>query len=317
MSEQLFKDFFKFYKKANPMGMGATAAAALSAEEKEEAAAQVFKNFLKFYNKTNPTGMGATAAAALPAAAEEKEEAAQGDSFSGIVEKRASAPDPEPEPEHEPLPNAKYGVGIHHPHLKPTKYGNVGIASDQKLYPDLGFTWANKKKGDYTVRPFTEEEMKAAAGDNQDQFGTGYDDGPADPEAEPEAELKAKPKAKPEAKPKAKPEAKPEPTDRPTEVPDYFLGTGDMKLRVGVPDSPLGVDVSNAPKAEVISEDPEDYTGKAIEIFEDLHGGEFNPKSSGDVGKLEKMKSMLAYEGGIGDSQADINKFALQFYRNS
>ena len=108
-----------------------------------------------------------------------------------------------------------------------------------------------------------------------------------------------------------------EPTDRPTEVPDYFLGTGDMKLRVGVPDSPLGVDVSNAPRAEVISEDPEDYTDKAVEIFEDLHGGEFNPKSSEDVGKLEKMKSMLADVGGIGDDKASVNKFALQFYRNS
>ena len=136
--------------------------------------------------------------------------------------------------------------------------------------------------------------------------------------AEPKAKSKAKPKAKPEAKPEAKPKAEPEPTDRPTGVPDYFLATGDMRRTgVGVPDSPLGVDVSNAPKAEVISEDPEDYTGKAIEIFEDLHGSEFNPKSSDDVGKLEKMKSMIAYEGGIGDSQADINKFALQFYRNS
>ena len=75
--------------------------------------------------------------------------------------------------------------------------------------------------------------------------------------------------------------------------------------------------IKGAGKAEVISEDPADYTGKAIEIFEDLHGVEFNPKSGDDVGKLEKMKSMLADVGGIGDSQADINKFALQFYRNS
>lgn len=63
--------------------------------------------------------------------------------------------------------------------------------------------------------------------------------------------------------------------------------------------------------------DPEDYTDKAIEIFKDLHATEFDPKSRMDRGKLEKMKSMLADVGGIGDEEGAVNKFALQFYRNS
>jgi len=80
---------------------------------------------------------------------------------------------------------------------------------------------------------------------------------------------------------------------------------------------PAAVDVSGDRKAEVISEDPEDYTDKAIEIFKDLHATEFDPKSRMDRGKLEKMKSMLADVGGIGDEEGAVNKFALQFYRNS
>ena len=334
MSEQLFKDFFKFYKKANPMGMGATAAAALSAEEKEEAAAQVFKNFLKFYNKTNPTGMGATAAAALPAAAEEKEEAAQGDSFSGIVEKRASAPDPEPEPEHEPLPNAKYGVGIYHPHLKPTKYGNVGIASDQKLYPDLGFTWANKEEGDFTVRPYTMEEMKAVAGDNQDLFGTGYDDGPptADPEAkpaEPAAEISIEDSSNIDMDNSEAEMIRPtrELRQDHLESSKKAFGTKSRdKSRQAEEDREAHLESSKkafgTKSRDVMAESAEpasevDYTDKAIEIFKDLHATEFDPKSRMDRGKLEKMKSMLADVGGIGDEDGAANKFALQFYRNS
>jgi len=131
------------------------------------------------------------------------------------------------------------------------------------------------------ARPPTLEELEAVAGDNQDMFGTGPEDGPADPSAT---------------------------------VPDYFLGTGDMRRTgVGVPDSPKGVDVSEAAKAEVISQDPDDYEDKAIELFYNTHGTSFDPKSRKDLGKLEKMKSLLAERGGMGEMTD--NQFALQFYR--
>ena len=70
-----------------------------------------------------------------------------------------------------------------------------------------------------------------------------------------------------------------------------------------------------AGKAEVISEDPDDYGDKAIELFYNTHHTPFNPKSPLDQGKLKKMKSLLADMGGMG-GMTD-NQFALQFYRNS
>jgi len=64
------------------------------------------------------------------------------------------------------------------------------------------------------------------------------------------------------------------------------------------------------------AEEPEtDYTEEAISLFKNTHATEFDPNSSMDRGKLEKMKSMLAKQGGLGDMSA--NQFALQVYRNS
>lgn len=67
---------------------------------------------------------------------------------------------------------------------------------------------------------------------------------------------------------------------------------------------------------ELSAEEPEtDYTDEAISLFKNTHGTEFDPKSSMDRGKLEKMKGLLAKQGGLGDMSA--NQFALQVYRNS
>lgn len=64
------------------------------------------------------------------------------------------------------------------------------------------------------------------------------------------------------------------------------------------------------------AEEPEvDYTQQAVDLFKTVHATEYDPKSSMDKGKLEKMKSMLAKQGGLGDMTA--NQFALQVYRNS
>jgi hypothetical protein len=64
------------------------------------------------------------------------------------------------------------------------------------------------------------------------------------------------------------------------------------------------------------AEEPEaDYTQQAVDLFKTVHATDYDPKSSMDKGKLEKMKSMLAKQGGLGDMSA--NQFALQVYRNS
>ena len=77
----------------------------------------------------------------------------------------------------------------------------------------------------------------------------------------------------------------------------------------------LQVDESKAAKAEVVSEDSDDYTDQAIALFKNTHGTSFDPKSSMDKGKLEKMKAILAERGGLGEMSP--NQFALQVYRNS
>ena len=64
------------------------------------------------------------------------------------------------------------------------------------------------------------------------------------------------------------------------------------------------------------AEEPEaDYTQQAVDLFKTVHATDYDPKSSKDKGKLEKMKSMLTKQGGLGDMSA--NQFALQVYRNS
>ena len=63
------------------------------------------------------------------------------------------------------------------------------------------------------------------------------------------------------------------------------------------------------------AEEPEtDYTEEAIGLFKNTHATEFDPKSSMDKGKLEKMKKLLSKQGGLGDMTA--NQFALQVYRD-
>lgn len=64
------------------------------------------------------------------------------------------------------------------------------------------------------------------------------------------------------------------------------------------------------------AKEPEvDYTDEAVGLFKNTHGTEFDPNSKMDREKLEKMKGMLAKQGGLGEMSA--NQFALQVYRNS
>ena len=322
-------------------------------------AEQLFKEFLKFYNTMNPTGMGASkakeikvgyptqdgmyypdydenASQTLPAVYDPDAPAPVqdlydlGDSFSDIVEKRASAPEP-PDAfaarvrdgmdimrqksrtrEEAALADDAEAPTVEEMNSRNEEFGDsFDFMEGSEEYPAGRDKKADRKaerkaerrdrkahlksskkafgtksrdksrKGKEPARPPTLEELEAVAGDNQDMFGTGPEDGPADPSAT---------------------------------VPDYFLGTGDMRRTgVGVPDSPKGVDVSEAAKAEVVSQDPDDYEDKAIELFQNTHGTSFDPKSSKDLGKLEKMKSLLAEMGGMGEMTP--NQFALQMYR--
>ena len=67
---------------------------------------------------------------------------------------------------------------------------------------------------------------------------------------------------------------------------------------------------------EEATDEPEvDYTNEAVGLFKNTHGTEFDPNSKMDREKLEKMKGMLAKQGGLGEMSA--NQFALQVYRNS
>ena len=69
-----------------------------------------------------------------------------------------------------------------------------------------------------------------------------------------------------------------------------------------------------ARQASVPDEPEVDYTQQAVDLFKTVHATEFDPKSSMDKGKLEKMKKLLAKQGGLGDMTA--NQFALQVYRD-
>ena len=63
------------------------------------------------------------------------------------------------------------------------------------------------------------------------------------------------------------------------------------------------------------AEEPEvDYTDKAISLFKNTHGSDFDPNSVKDKGKLEDMKKLLAQNKG---KEMSPNQFALQFYRES
>jgi len=57
-----------------------------------------------------------------------------------------------------------------------------------------------------------------------------------------------------------------------------------------------------------------DYSEQALGLFKNTHGTGYDPKSSKDRKKLEKMESMLAAQGGLGDMSP--NQFALNLYRS-
>ncbi len=97
------------------------------------------------------------------------------------------------------------------------------------------------------------------------------------------------------------PAATPAPAEAPTSEELREAADPDMKMMFGTEATPAEPEV--------------DFTDQAVDLFKNTHGTEFDPKSKMDREKLEKMKSMLAKQGGLGDMSA--NQFALQVYRNS
>jgi len=76
--------------------------------------------------------------------------------------------------------------------------------------------------------------------------------------------------------------------------------------------SELGEEVA-AKIPDALPAEPEvDYSDKAIELFKNTHGTDFDSKSSMDKGKLEDMKVTLADNKG---KDMTPNQFALKYYR--
>ncbi len=87
------------------------------------------------------------------------------------------------------------------------------------------------------------------------------------------------------------------------------------KTKVMSPAATAATEAALGAVEEATAEPEVDYTDQAVGLFKNTHGTEFDPNSKMDRGKLEKMKGMLAKQGGLGEMSA--NQFALQVYRNS
>jgi len=74
------------------------------------------------------------------------------------------------------------------------------------------------------------------------------------------------------------------------------------------PDDPRYAEPEPAAEALPISEDDE-----ALRLFRVAHGGDFDPKSSLDKRKIDKIRQLLVQQGGQGDMTD--NQFALKLYR--
>ncbi len=278
---------------------------------------QLFKEFLKFYNTMNPAGMGATGAAAL--SAEEEEEAAQGDSFSDIVEKRASAPDSFEARVRDGMNTMKQnsrareeadifkarvrdGMNTMKQNSRAREEALLADAEqdDTEAFDKL-FGTVGGEVGQPAETP-TLEEMQSRNEEFGDSFDfmEGSEEYPAgrDKKSDRKAERKAKRKSKRKGKGKE---------------PLIATEAGRTIDEIGAPERGLGDYAADA-MAESAEPAPEvDYSDQAIALFKNTHGTSFDPKSRTDRGKLEKMKSLLAERGGMGEMTD--NQFALQFYR--
>jgi hypothetical protein len=151
------------------------------------------------------------------------------------------------------------------------------------------------------------QAMDAAGGDRMDEILTNFD--PVDPDAKSPAAIYRERKGKADRTAARRKAADAVRNGAADEKPTDEGLNNDY--------DPTKNDLYGTQTDEVQTDEVEavDYTDEAIGLFKNTHGTEFDPNSKMDRGKLEKMKSMLAKQGGLGEMTP--NQFALQVYRNS
>jgi len=96
------------------------------------------------------------------------------------------------------------------------------------------------------------------------------------------------------------------PEGKPTEI--------DRNLIEGVGKRIVEMEGENIPKAIPVEEPAKVDTERALALFQNTHGGPFDPKSSMDKGKMEAIQNLMAKKG---SEKLTPNQFSLQIYRQS
>lgn len=96
------------------------------------------------------------------------------------------------------------------------------------------------------------------------------------------------------------------PEGKPTEI--------DRNLIEGVGKRIVEMEGDNIPKAIPVEEPAKVDTERALALFQNTHGGPFDPKSSVDKGKMEAIQNLMAKKG---SEKLSPNQFSLQIYRQS
>ena len=131
-------------------------------------------------------------------------------------------------------------------------------------------------------------------------------------EAPPSGEAVADPKVEVSDEPAAPEEVKPAISESEEPVSDLV----DRRLSENPSTEPKEAEPAPTEAVEEVEAEPEeDYTDEATGLFKNTHGTSFDNKSAMDREKLEKMKAVLANQGGLGGMTP--NQFALQVYRNA
>lgn len=75
------------------------------------------------------------------------------------------------------------------------------------------------------------------------------------------------------------------------------------------PEPPRATIVPEPPKARIVGDED-----RAMALFQNTHGGPFDPKSAMDRGKMDAIKKLMAQKG---SERLTPNQFSLQIYRQS
>ena len=351
-AKELFKDFLKFYKKANPMGMGASKA-------KEIKVGYPTRDGMHYpdYDENASQTLPAVYDPDAPDPDYEQELYESGDSFSDIVGKRAAAASAladkvkggvsdlatrfatGAELRDKQLAEDAAGFiaksdeelsGMDPLEYERPKVTGLSIEEDAADFNDL----SDAELGGIDSSVYEQEELYGdsdpldfsyPAERSTEEYGK-EDQENSDAEASMEDDIEMQRKAAKAAKAAKKSDRKAQRRDRKAHLKSSKEAFGtksrdkSRKSKGGYVD-PQGGEPLIATEAgrtidEIAAPDSEvDYADQAIALFKNTHGTSFDPKSKMDKGKLEKMKSLLAEMGGMGEMTP--NQFALQVYRSS